>query len=597
MRQFQFPYENEDKLVNSLRKINQWCNSSVTSSVFFQIYTSTLNRPKVETVCAMIEKEFPTAVYMGCSTNGNILIGDFTDAVVIIVCTVFEYFTTKIDVLQYTLTTETAKEVNDALIREVEARPWCKCIMTYATIRGLSTSDFIDGLAALPEGIQFFGGGAMNADINSEYAFAFSSAGPITDHAITFALIGGEDFNVQSFYITGWKPLGRELLVTKAKGPVLYELDHKPAYDTYYKYLSIRNDDHFFNNTLEFPFFYEHNGINILRAPIASGEDGSLMMTADMEENVRARIAYGDPWTILDSVDNEALKLKTFIPEAIHVFSCAARRTFWGDEEIGKETLPFQSMASTSGFYTSGEFLRTGVNVNQHNVTLVVAAMREGKRDVDNMPDVEINRENFTGRVSMINRLATFIQAATEELEEANEKLRLAAIMDGLTGVYNRREIQRIIIEKVDQINKQVENGENSDSDRSGNSLIMIDIDDFKEVNDTYGHKEGDEVLQKLAKMMKDVTSQNVEGSSVGRWGGEEFMILLPGTNEKKAAALAELLRVNFSVIGYTTAPGQTISIGVTEILRGETADTACMRVDSALYTGKRNGKNQVVVK
>ena len=74
-------------------------------------------------------------------------------------------------------------------------------------------------------------------------------------------------------------------------------------------------------------------------------------------------------------------------------------------------------------------------------------------------------------------------------------------------------------------------------------------------------------------------------------------MILLPGTNEKKAAALAELLRVNFSVIGYTTAPSQTISIGVTEILRGETADTACMRVDSALYTGKRNGKNQVVVK
>ena len=67
MRQFQFPYENEDKFVNSLRKIKQWCNSSVTSSILFQIYTYTLNRPKVETICAIIEKELPDSYIMGCS--------------------------------------------------------------------------------------------------------------------------------------------------------------------------------------------------------------------------------------------------------------------------------------------------------------------------------------------------------------------------------------------------------------------------------------------------------------------------------------------------------------------------------------------------
>ncbi len=583
MRQFQFPYENEDKLVNSLRKIKQWCNSSVTSGTFFQIYSTTLNRSKVETVCALIEREMPDAKYIGCSTNGNVFIGDYTDAEITICCTVFEYFTTNLKVFQYPLNSENEKEVTTDLVERVKECPWCKCVIANVTIRGMSMTDFCEDLSALPEGVQFFGGGALSADINSDYAIVFSSAGAISDHSVVFALIGGEDFNVRSNYIAGWKPLGRTLKVTRAKGTVLYELDGRPAYETYYKYLNIKNDENFFNNTLEFPFFYEHNGINILRAPISSQPDGSLVMTADIAQNVNARIAYGDPWTILSNVNEETLRIKEFIPEAIMVFSCAARKAFWGDKEVGKETLPLQSIASTSGFYTSGEFLRTGDKVNQHNVTLVIAAMREGKRNVDNMPNADLHSEEFSGKVSMINRLATFIQAATEELEEANERLRLAAIMDGLTQVYNRREIQRLITQSVEEGRKSC--------------LLMMDLDDFKKVNDTYGHKEGDEVLKKLTSVLKDTCSKTVPESYVGRWGGEEFMVLLPETELKKASALAELIRVGFSVVDYTNAPNQTITIGVTEFKQGEDPDTYCMRVDSALYTGKANGKNQVVVR
>lgn len=595
MRQFQFPYENEDKFVNSLRKIKQWCNSSVTSAVLFQVYTYTLNRPKVETVCAIIEKEIPDSYIMGCSTNGNILFGDCCDSEVVVVCSVFEYFTTKIKILQFPINPQNAKEVTDTLICETKENDWCKCVMCFTTIRGISTSDFCDNLKNLPEHIQFFGGGAMNIDMNSDYAFVFSSAGKISDHSIVFALMGGVDFNVESTFITGWKPLGRELLVTKAEGPILYELEGKPAYDTYFKYLNIKNDEHFFNNTLEFPFFYEHNGINILRAPTAAQEDGSLVMTADMEENVKARIAYGDPWTILSKVDEEALNFKNFIPEALFVFSCAARKTFWGVEEAGKETRPFQSLAPTSGFYTSGEFLRTDGHVNQHNVTLVVAGMREGKRNLEKMPEAELNEQEFSGSVSMINRLATFIQAATEELEEANEQLRLAAIIDGLTQIYNRREIQRRIIEEADAAN-DVFSENNPEKAVKPNCLIMIDIDDFKTVNDEFGHQKGDEVLQKLAEMMKTISAQNVPDSSVGRWGGEEFMILLPNTDIKKASVIAELLRVNFASIDFEEAHYRTISVGVTQMIPGEDADTYCMRVDTALYQGKNNGKNQVVV-
>ncbi|MBR4183122.1 MAG: diguanylate cyclase [Lachnospiraceae bacterium] len=595
MRQFQFAYQNEDKFVNSLRKINQWRKSAVSSTVFFQIYTSKLNRPKIETLCAMIEREMPDAFYMGCSAFGNIMMGNFTTDEITVVCSVFEYFTTKIKILQYPLTGESAQHVTSELIKEVKDAPWCKCVMTYATMRGMSMTDFCDGLKDLPEDVQFFGGGAFNFDINSEYACVFSSADKISDHAVSFALMGGEDFNVTSTYITGWKPLGRELLVTNAEGPKLLELDGKPAYEVYYKYLRIKNDEDFFNNTLEFPFFYEHNGINLLRAPVSSNRDGSLNMTADMEKNVKARIAYGDPWTILVNVNDEALKLRNFIPEAISVFSCAARRTYWGDDEVSKETLPFQSIAPTSGFYTSGEFLRTNGMVNQHNVTLVIAAMREGKRDMDSMRNVETNERIMSGKVSMINRLATFIQAATVELEEANRQLKIAAVTDGLTGVYNRREIQNRINDTIEETAALNAEG-SADGTLKVNSLIMLDIDNFKSVNDTYGHKEGDEVLQKLAAMMLEVVGRIAPEGSVGRWGGEEFMILLPGTDESGAKDLAELLRVNFSIIKFTTAPNQTVSVGVTEVKSTESPDDACMRVDKALYEGKHSGKNKVVV-
>ena len=593
MKQFQFAYKGEDDFLNNIKKIKQWCNASVTSKILFQIYTESLNQSKIKSICALIEKEMPDAVYMGASTNGNILMGKINQGGISIICTAFEYLSTQVEIFQYALDDSKEAYVTSDLIDKVKERSWVKSVMLYCTIRGMSMSNFCDDLRGLPRNIELFGGGAFSEDMNENAAFVFSSSGMISDHAVVFALIGGDDYFVQTTHITGWKPLGRELLVTKAKGPLLYELDGKPAYDTYYKYLNIKNDENFFVNTLEFPFFYEHNGINILRAPTASDEAGVLTMTADMEENVRARIAYGDPWTILESVYNGAVSFREFIPETITVFSCAARRTFWGVEEISNETLPFQSMAPTSGFYTSGEFLRTKSYVNQHNVTLVVAAQREGTVEGKALPEIDMNTEEFSGKVSMINRLATFIQAATEELEEANLQLGQMAISDGMTRLFNRTEIQRRITCKVREMEASGSHGRVP----TGVSLIMMDIDNFKKVNDTYGHKEGDVVLIKLADMLKRVVNENSPGASIGRWGGEEFMVLLPNADSKRATDIAELFRTSFAAIEFEYAKHQTMSLGVTELIAGESADISCMRVDDALYEAKNTGKNRVVVK
>lgn len=580
MKQFQYLFENMRTLRNELRKVDLWRKTKITSNVVFQIFSELLNRDLIEEICKAIEEEVPGALYMGCSTNGNIIEGRLGESDIAITCTIFEYPSTKTEILQYTLTDDTADAVTDDLLKKLEDRPWVKSIEMLVTIRGMSMTVFCDKLKAAREDISIYGGGAFSSDLDDNQACVFSNAGEYSESGVAFLLTGGDDFSVYTTYVTGWKPLGKNFRVTKADRNIIYELNGDPAYDVYYNYLNIGNDEHFFTNTLEFPFFYEHNGIWILRAPIAAEKDGALVMTSDVDENVNANLAYGDPPTILESIRNTGQEVLAFRPETIRLFSCAARRTFWGADEISKESAPFQSIAQTSGFYTSGEFLRTNGFVNQHNVTLVIAAMREGCGS-DECATLDVSSTEMSGKISLINRLATFIDTATRELEEANEKLEFMAISDGMTQLYNRKEIQRRIKERL----------------KSGEplSLVMMDIDNFKHVNDKYGHKEGDLVIIKLSDQLRAGVEEHGGKSSAGRWGGEEFMLMMPYPLSDAVKA-AEEIRKNFEANEFPAAGHRTVSLGVTEAIPGESLDALLVRVDSALYEAKKTGKNKYVI-
>lgn len=585
MKQIQFTYKDERTFDEELRRVRQWHDSHLYSITLFHIYTLKVDEEKVTHVCDRIKSVLPNALIAGCSVFGSIHNGDFCDAELMISCTFYEYATTRMEIIQYHLDQDNHEEVADSMVRKVNECSWVKAIEMLVTIRGMSMTGLCDGLSKIREGVEIFGGGALCDDINSNDACVFSGTGGYSEHGVVFILMGGEDLHLELSYITGWKPLGSYLQVTAADGCILKELNHKPAYETYYKYLHIENDEDFFLNTLEFPFFYHYHGIDIMRAPVTSNPDGSLVMTSDMNSGVEARIAYGDPWTILDATQDEAKRLLSLVPEAIFVFSCAGRRTFWGDNEAGKETMYYQKVASTSGFYTSGEFLRTGKYLNQHNVTQVIAAIREGEpRNVEHK-SIGTPHRGFRGRVSIINRMATFIRATTQELEELNAQLSRMALTDGLTGLFNRREIQRRISEEID-------NETNGDI-----YLIMLDLDHFKRVNDKFGHNMGDEVLACTSRVLKKEGGVLREGDVSGRWGGEEFMILVHSSDEEEVRMLAERIREGIAAIVYDGPGCVTASVGVTRVIPGESASKAETRVDEALYEAKETGRNKVVVR
>lgn len=167
--------------------------------------------------------------------------------------------------------------------------------------------------------------------------------------------------------------------------------------------------------------------------------------------------------------------------------------------------------------------------------------------------------------------------------ENIDEKIRFKhdAQTDGLTGLMNRVKLDEVLVTEVKRASRH----------QYKLSVILIDIDHFKEVNDNYGHQTGDLILQEFAASL----SNNIrETDFIGRWGGEEFLLICPHTDLDGAFALAENLRqivesTHFSIIGNKTS-----SFGISEFQENDTIEVVFKNVDNALYTAKNMGRNQV---
>ena len=183
------------------------------------------------------------------------------------------------------------------------------------------------------------------------------------------------------------------------------------------------------------------------------------------------------------------------------------------------------------------------------------------------------------------------LELRTRQLEQANQDLRRLSYLDSLTGIANRRHFEEVL------------DVEWRRACRAGTalSLIMIDTDFFKPFNDTYGHQRGDDCLILTANTL--VNALNRPGDLAARYGGDEFIILIPGTNAQGACELAEKIRARVEAMeieheGSPVAKVVTISLGVVTGYPtvGFSAGELIAAVDEALYEAKKEGRNQVVI-
>ncbi|NPA15484.1 MAG: GGDEF domain-containing protein [Deferribacteres bacterium] len=162
---------------------------------------------------------------------------------------------------------------------------------------------------------------------------------------------------------------------------------------------------------------------------------------------------------------------------------------------------------------------------------------------------------------------------------QAHKKIKERAERDYLTGCYNRRKLFEVLEDEVEKARRY----------GFPLSAVMVDIDNFKQINDLYGHHEGDRILKRVVDLIKESTRKT---DIIGRYGGDEFILIAPGTDCEGASRLAEKIREK--VERWGNGVGISLSVGVAEY-RGEDLDEFVERLDRALLEAKSKGKNKVV--
>ena len=187
----------------------------------------------------------------------------------------------------------------------------------------------------------------------------------------------------------------------------------------------------------------------------------------------------------------------------------------------------------------------------------------------------------FEAMVVAVALAFLLVSAAKEQLEMQHRE---AALLDPLTGVANRRGFDAVVAQMLARARR----------DKSSAALLLLDLDHFKAVNDTWGHQVGDHVLQAVARAIEQGLRR---GDVVARLGGEEFAIALAGCGADQAALLGEGVRRAVAALDIRrgdASVGLTVSVGVAALRSADTLDTLFARADAALYRAKRAGRNRV---
>lgn len=515
-----------------------------------------------------LSKAFPRAAIAGLTTAGGIEDGQMNTGKTILSFMAFDE--SPVEVLHYNM-----KDLRAVEILETQ-------------LTG-NVEPFLDAISALPPSVAIFGGGADTDDLNQP-SYIFDKEAIMNEGFVIMLFRGTVKVLTRS--VLGWQPLGRQVTITAMDGNmVIKELDHI-AVNFYEKYLKIDPSVDFDKKTLSFSLVVEKDGVELARLPMSCRKDGSLVFNIALHVGDKLRMAYGDPNEIINGSRRVLGRIRDFGPQGMLLFSCVVRRYYLKDD-VNQILSAYERITPAAGGYTRGEIDRIEGHVYTMNMNLVSAAFREETKDhkrtiadITSDPshmenDPALNLDDF---LSTIQCLVSFITVTSKELSDAYQKLAFVAGHDSLTDLLNRGRIEWVLRHLIEDTNKT----------HHTFSAIMIDIDSFKHINDTYGHSVGEDVLIRLADIMKSGVRPT---DYAGRWGGDEFVILLPDTDIDQSEEVADRMRRNFAEADILPdGKAVTASFGVTTSYEGETLESFYRRMDSALYTAKGAGKNQVIL-
>lgn len=561
-------------------------SSGQAQSILVQVFSAKTDPTWLRGVASVLTEALPHAVIVGVTTVGEIARGCTLTGQTVVGFTFFAKSTATAIVLseqpgqEVQMGAELGRRI-DQVGSDVAG------VLLLATTASLDAWRVLQGLAAPNRRYPIFGGGA--ADYATMADSMVLAGTEVYRHGVVAVVLSGSELHVDVRTYLGWRPLSKSMTVTEVDGMLVKQVDGKPAFDLYRHYLDIPDDSHFFLNAIEFPFLRQRNGECQARVPVAVDPQGSIQFIADVAEGDTFQIGYGDPSLILADAESIRSEVRSFAPQAVFLYTCSCRR-FLMQQDAELETLPFEDIAPTIGFYTYGEFQGAAAEGQLLNATMVAVGLREGEpaqaktlipRHSEELLKTGEKDPFSYQHTRIISRLMYFIGAITEELEQANHKLLELSLTDSLTKINNRVKLDAALAEETARAARY----------EYAFSVILLDIDHFKKVNDTYGHIVGDAVLVQLAGVLKTNLREN---DTLGRWGGEEFMLILPHADLERARQVGEKLRLAIAAETFPIAGHRTSSFGITSYCPGDNVTKLLARADEALYIAKNLGRNRV---
>jgi len=389
-----------------------------SSSLLIQVFSAINDKSFISTLLSELTQLLPSAVIIGSTTDGEIMNGKVSSGKVVLSFTQFEHTTLKVAAIEHKVDGYFSGQY---LAKELIGED-TKLLIAF--VDGLHTNgeEFLSGIDSVDDKVIIAGGHAAD---NGKFAdtLVFTKE-HIFSHGAVGVTLNSKQLHVYEDYSFNWHPIGNELTITKAEGNRVYTIDGKSAVDVYAYYLGDEIAKGLPSIGIEFPLIVNRNGSNVSRASIAKEDDGSLIVAGNLYTGEKVRIGYGDRKEILKK-SKKILDATSQKPsEAIFIYSCSTRKYFMGDE-VESETLPLQTIAPVSGFFTYGEFF-TSNKKELFNQTMTLVSLSESdtiaKTTLDtHLKQLDENSSSIDALTRLINMTSKEVQEQTKTLKAGNQ--------------------------------------------------------------------------------------------------------------------------------------------------------------------------------
>ncbi len=560
------------------------CNIENNDKLLVQIFTAFNDKTYIENLLFEVTSLLPSCVIVGSTTDGEIMNGVVTQQQSVISFTQFQYTSLKsYGIRHFDDGFKSGQEVARNLIQENT-----KAIISFCSGLNTSGEKYLNGIDSLNKEVLVAGGLAGD---NAEFVetFVFTKDEIFCCGAVGVAL-DSEVLNIYNEHAYSWDSVGVELKITSSDGNRVYTIDDRKAYDVYSHYLGESIASRLPESGTEFPLVINREGFSVSRAVMSAEEDGSLVFAGNLNVGDIVQFGYGN----IDGIFKQSQEIIKNVgqkpSEAIFIYSCMARRHYLEDE-VQSETLPLNSIAPTAGFFTYGEFF-SSKNRELLNQTMTLLVLSESK-DIHafNEDCTEITHSSgFTTMHNSVNALANLARVTskelnkkTKELQKKSDTLFYQAHHDALTGLPNRTLFN-------DRLSHAVDIGKRHSQKHA---LLFIDLDNFKNINDSLGHDVGDAVLKIMAKRLNDSTRTE---DTLARFGGDEFALIMEDINSIEDISV--YTQRILDALSKECVVGEhsfylSCSIGISLFPQDCTITQNLLKyADVAMYKAKENGRN-----